>query len=91
MIAREVLPKENGETVRDWAFRTILHDLVSLVLPPGSAVSENDVASPLGSSRTPVRENFIRLVQDGLLDVYPQKGTYRFPGGRAEGGGRGGI
>ena len=76
MITLEVLRKENGETVRDWAFRTILHNLVNLVLPPGSAVSENDVASALGISRTPVRETFIRLAQDGLLDVYPQKGTY---------------
>ena len=76
MITLELLEKECGETVRDWTFRTILHNLVNLVLPPGSAVSENDVASSLGISRTPVRETFIRLAQDGLLDVYPQKGTY---------------
>ena len=76
MITLELLGKEWGESVRDWTFRTILYNLVNLVLPPGSAVSENDVAAALGTSRTPVREAFIRLAQDGLLVVYPQKGTY---------------
>ena len=76
MITLELLGKEWGESVRDWTFRTILDNLVNLVLPPGSAVSENDVAAALGTSRTPVREAFIRLAQDGLLVVYPQKGTY---------------
>jgi len=76
MLSLEVLQRENGETVREWAFRTILYNLVNLVLLPGAAVSENDVASALGISRTPVRETFIRLAQEGLLDVYPQKGTY---------------
>ena len=75
MITLELLGKEWGESVRDWTFRTILYNLVNLVLPPGSAVSENDVAAALGTSRTPVREAFIRLAQDGLLVVYPQKGT----------------
>ena len=27
-------------------------------------------------SRTPVREVFVHLQQDGLVDVYPQRGTY---------------
>lgn len=76
MISFEILSKENGESVRDWTFRTILYNLVNLVLLPGAAVSENEVASVLGISRTPVRETFIRLTQEGLLDVYPQKGTY---------------
>ena len=76
MLSLEALSRETGESVREWAFRTILYNLVNLVLLPGAAVSENDVASALGISRTPVRETFIRLAQEGLLDVYPQKGTY---------------
>ena len=27
-------------------------------------------------SRTPVREVFVHLHQDGLVDIYPQRGTY---------------
>jgi DNA-binding GntR family transcriptional regulator len=48
---------------------------VSTRLAPGQALSENDVSTQLGVSRTPVREAFIRLAMDGLVAVYPQLGT----------------
>jgi len=44
-------------------------------LPPGSPLSENEVASRLGVSRTPVREAIIRLEGEGFLVVRPQVGT----------------
>lgn len=46
---------------------------------PGRRVSENEVAKELGLSRTPVREAFIRLRQEGLLQVFPQSGTVVSP------------
>ncbi|MCK6454573.1 MAG: GntR family transcriptional regulator [Alphaproteobacteria bacterium] len=46
---------------------------------PGRRVSENEVARSLGLSRTPVREAFIRLRQEGLIQVYPQSGTVVSP------------
>lgn len=46
---------------------------------PGRRVSENEVARELGMSRTPVREAFIRLRQEGLLQVFPQSGTVVSP------------
>lgn len=49
--------------------------IVSARLAPGQALSENDVSTRLGVSRTPVREAFIRLAMDGLVRVYPQLGT----------------
>lgn len=43
--------------------------------PPGTRLSEAGVASELRISRQPVRETFIKLAEDGLLEVRPQRGT----------------
>ena len=48
-------------------------------LTPGTQLSENDVAQELGVSRTPVREAFIQLRQQGLLRVLPQRGSFVAP------------
>lgn len=46
-----------------------------LRLTPGAVVSESDLASRLGVSRTPLREAISRLVDHGLLSVVAQVGT----------------
>ncbi len=50
--------------------------IVSVVLEPGAGLSEARIAEQYGVSRTPVREAFKRLAEDGFLDVIPQVGTY---------------
>src|ERR1019366_1792398 len=42
-------------------------------------ISESDVSEPLGISRTPVREAFLRLEHDGTLKVYPKRGALIMP------------
>lgn len=44
----------------------------------GEALSENSLALKLGTSKTPVREALALLKSEGLVNVYPQKGTYVF-------------
>lgn len=44
-------------------------------LPPGTPLSEASIASAMGISRTPVREALRHLVQEQLVEVYPQVGT----------------
>jgi DNA-binding GntR family transcriptional regulator len=46
-----------------------------LRLPPGQAISETEIATALGVSRTPVREAMSRLAENGLVRVVPQVGT----------------
>lgn len=70
------VPRENGETASGWVYRTLLHNLVGLVLSPGMPVSEKTIGDSLGLSRTPVREAFIRLNRDHFIDILPQKGSY---------------
>lgn len=42
----------------------------------GVFLSETDVAVKAGTSRTPVREAFMRLESEGLLELIPRRGAY---------------
>ena len=42
---------------------------------PGNRISESEIAKACGVSRQPAREAFIRLADEGLLAVLPQRGT----------------
>jgi DNA-binding GntR family transcriptional regulator len=50
--------------------------VVTLQLPPGAPLSENELAAELGISRTPVRESLILLSQEGLVQVFPKIGSF---------------
>ena len=53
--------------------------ILRLNLKPGIALSEKELSLQLGVSRTPVREAFIRLSEEGLVDIFPQRGTIVAP------------
>ncbi|GLU27421.1 MULTISPECIES: GntR family transcriptional regulator [Brucella/Ochrobactrum group] len=57
----------------------IRNDIITLRLMPGKRVSENELAKHFGTSRTPVREALLRLVDQGLVEVWPQRGTFIMP------------
>ena len=50
-------------------------DILLARLPPGELLSENQQAQRLGVSRTPVREAIQRLVREGWVQVWPQRGS----------------
>lgn len=66
----------SGENARTYAHREILDNIINLELPPGSAVSENDLSVTLKVSRTPVREALIEMSHLGLIEIVPQKGSF---------------
>lgn len=56
---------------------TVLRDaILTSELEPGAALSESDLGARLGVSRTPVREALISLTGEGLIEIYPQLGTF---------------
>jgi len=57
-------------------YSQLRHEIVMLHLRPGARLSENELAARFGTSRAPVREALIRLVEDGLIEVRPQRGSF---------------
>ena len=66
----ERLPRENG---RDYALRTIKDNIVTMRLAPGCQISENELATEMGLSRTPVREALLELSKVKIVEIYPQR------------------
>jgi DNA-binding GntR family transcriptional regulator len=50
-----------------------------LEIPPGTALSKNDIALECDVSRAPVSEAIARLSAEGLVDVFPQSGSFVSP------------
>jgi DNA-binding GntR family transcriptional regulator len=68
--------RARGSNTRQLVHTLLRARITSLELAPGTALSENDLAAELGVSRTPVREALILLGEEGLVDIYPQMGTF---------------
>lgn len=57
------------------AYAKIKIKILSSEYVPGSQVLEQDIATTLGVSRTPIREALVRLQQEGLLEIIPRHGA----------------
>jgi len=66
--------RPKGST-RDYVYTTLKQKIIDLQLKPNAKMSEQDIADELEVSRTPVREAFLKLSQENLVKIYPQKGT----------------
>jgi GntR family transcriptional regulator, rspAB operon transcriptional repressor len=62
-------------TAADQVFAALYRQVLTLELPPGSRLSEAEVARLMGVSRQPVRDAFWRLSQLGFLTIRPQRPT----------------
>ncbi|MFT6425648.1 MAG: DNA-binding GntR family transcriptional regulator [Celeribacter sp.] len=71
----QALTQERGPSVTDIVYGQLYDSIVGLSMPPGTKLSEADVASKLGVSRQPVRDAFYRLSQQGFLLIRPQRAT----------------
>jgi DNA-binding GntR family transcriptional regulator len=71
-----ILERTGKETAREYAYRVIKYNIISLELEPGCMVSENELAEEMGVSRTPVREALIELNKLKLVEIYPQRGSF---------------
>jgi DNA-binding GntR family transcriptional regulator len=68
-----------SRTAKDRALDYVKTQVLTGEFAGGELISEGDVATALGMSRTPVREAFLRMEAEGLLRLYPQRGALVVP------------
>lgn len=71
----QVLEPIRRPSVADTVYEELNRQILTLVLPPGTRMSEVEVAQALGVSRQPVRDAFYRLSRLGFLTIRPQRAT----------------
>lgn len=70
-------PRPRGSLTTE-TLREIRRRIVEGELQLGEALSEAALAALLGVSKTPVREALVQLKREGLVAIYPQRGTFVF-------------
>lgn len=63
-------------SIRDYVYDKLKSDILDLKLEPGRFISEKDIIEMLKVSRTPIREAFVKLSQEGLIETIPQRGSF---------------
>jgi GntR family transcriptional regulator, rspAB operon transcriptional repressor len=63
----------------DQIYRVLRDTIISGGLRPGEAMSENRICRMFNVSRSPVRIALTRLAEDGLVDIFPQRGSFVAP------------
>ena len=63
----------------DRVYALLRRRIRELVLAPGAPLRKEEIALELGVSRAPVSEAIARLAEEGLIDVFPQHGSFVAP------------
>lgn len=68
--------KRNGkqQSLTDQAYSGLRKEIITCRLRPGTEVGEQELASRLNMSKTPVRESLVRLTLEGLVEAFPRRG-----------------
>jgi DNA-binding GntR family transcriptional regulator len=63
-------------TLSEKVYAAFKHDIVHGLFQPGESLNEKDLAKRYRASRTPVREAAVRLQNDRLLRIVPNRGYF---------------
>jgi len=65
-----------GIAVGPQVYRILRDRIIRNDLEPGIRISESEIAAEYAISRQPVREAFIKLSEERLVEIRPQRGTF---------------
>jgi DNA-binding GntR family transcriptional regulator len=64
------------QLLADRAYVALRDRIVTLRIPPGAPIDEDQLGADLDMGRTPVREAIKRLALENLVTVFPRRGTF---------------
>lgn len=64
------------DTLSEKVYRALKRDIIRCIYQPGEALSEKLLTAKYKGSRTPVREAVVRLQQERLLRIVPDRGYF---------------
>jgi DNA-binding GntR family transcriptional regulator len=78
VAVRTSLSGDSGarQLLADRAYVELRDRIVTLRIPPGAPIDEDQLGQELEMGRTPVREAIKRLALENLVTVFPRRGTF---------------
>jgi GntR family transcriptional regulator, rspAB operon transcriptional repressor len=76
---RDSFPVDRKLPAAEQVYQGLREAILTCRLEPNEAISENRLCGLFGVSRSPVRTAITRLAEDGLIDIFPQRGTFVAP------------
>lgn len=71
--------KLRRQTIAAQIHAILRREIITNQLTPHTRLSEQEIAQRFAVSRTPVREALIKLVEEKLVEIYPQYGSFVAP------------
>jgi len=66
---------DKGLSVQERVYLSLRKKIMDFSMLPGTVMSANEISGMMQVSRTPVREAFVRLEREGLVNIVPQSET----------------
>lgn len=79
MLKKPLLPKckfNADDTIASQLYDFLRRQITESCIEPGTPLTENDLATHFSISRQPVRQALLKLSQDGLIEIIPQRGSF---------------
>ena len=68
--------RNESASISAQVYRQLRGQIIRGEINPGIALSESEIARQYATSRQPVREAFIKLSEERLVSIQPQRGTF---------------
>jgi len=66
-----------NRNLRQNVYEAVRNFIVSHEVPPGAKIDEEALANDLGVSKTPVREALSKLAHESIVQIIPNRGSYK--------------
>jgi DNA-binding GntR family transcriptional regulator len=72
----QTVPDDRDISKSERVYEVLRRRIRELTMAPGAPLRKEDIALELGVSRAPVSDAISRLAEEGLIDVFPQHGSF---------------